>query len=606
MLPFISDDKIEEIRDRCSILTVISGYLSLKKAGRNYVGLCPFHAEKTPSFTVNEEKGIFHCFGCGAGGNVFSFLTKLEGKPFPEVVRDLAEKEGIDIPDSSGEAWQSESEKKADSEKKGLYAVHEEGASLYHKLLMRSEDGASTRSYLKERGLDSNTANVWQLGFGGKGWSTFSKALKSADLKEKAEKAGLIINGKRGGFYDRFRERLVFPIFDIKGRTVGFGGRVLEEGGPKYMNSPESPIYSKGHLLYGLNNSKDAIREMKEAILVEGYMDLLSLYQYGIKNVVATLGTALTTYQASLLGKYCKRVVLFFDSDEAGLRAAKRGVDILLGARLSPFVLVLPDGEDPDSFVRGKGGHELNDKILGATPAIEFLLEEKLKERKTSSPADNAAVINEIIPYLRKIGDELERSLTVKKIAERMLVDERLVVNAIQSPKKVFKSREAKRHTEKVDDVGRSPAEEAILDLMMNDEAILERVITSGLLKYFIVDELRHLGQLIEGVYLKAGDVSPSALMRVADGKEMHGVISVIAMKGVSFDGFSSEEIFNDCEKKVINSWQLEEEKKVNRLLEEARKCGDDTEVASLLEKKQQLFIARKKGTMQKESINEQ
>ncbi|MBE9502695.1 MAG: DNA primase [Proteobacteria bacterium] len=603
-MPFIPDDKIEEIRACCSILAVVSAYVSLKKAGRNYVGLCPFHAEKTPSFTVSEEKGIFHCFGCGVGGNVFTFLAKMEGKSFPEVARELAEKEGIDLPDSSINEKQSLAQEKADKEKKALLDIHEEATSLYNKLLMRSSVGERARNYLKERGLDSETAKLWQLGYGGNGWSTFSDTLKADSSERLAETAGLIIKGKKGGYYDRFRERLIFPICDLRGRTVAFGGRAFEEDGPKYMNSPESPLYSKGKLLYGLNKSKDAIREANEAIVVEGYMDLLSLYQSGIKNVVATLGTALTSSQALLLRRFCKRVVLFFDSDEAGLKAAIRGIEVLLESGASSYVLTLPEGEDPDSYVRKKGADLLNKEIINAKPTIEFLLEEKLKKSKTSSPADRAIIIHEIKPYLRKIEDRLERSLTVKKIAERMGVDEQLILDTLSTGKGArphIEVREVKKGPAKV---RVDAAEEIILDLMMSQGEFLERVVDLGLLKYFRDKDLQLIGKCIEDLYENGREVSPSILMGAIDDEEIHKKISSISMKGESLVGFSAMEIFQDCEKRLRDVWQLEEEKRLNRQLEVAKESGDEAAVTSLLEKKQELFQSRKKGISQKENIN--
>lgn len=584
-------------------MAVVSAYVSLKKAGRNYVGLCPFHAEKTPSFTVSEEKGIFHCFGCGVGGNVFSFLTKVEGKSFPEVARELAEKEGIDLPDSSISEKQSLAQEKADKEKKELLEIHEEAASLYNKLLMRSSIGERARNYLKERALDSETAKLWKLGYGGNGWSTFSSSFESGSSEQIAETAGLIIKGKKGGYYDRFRERLIFPICDLRGRTVAFGGRAFEEEGPKYMNSPESPLYSKGKLLYGLNKSKDAVREANEAIVVEGYMDLLSLYQSGIKNVVATLGTALTSSQALLLRRFCKRVVLFFDSDEAGLKAAIRGIEVLLESGASPYVLTLPEGEDPDSYVREKGADLLNREIINATPAIEFLLEEKLKKSKTSSPADRAMIIHEIKPYLRKIEDRIERSLTVKKIAERMAVDEQLILDTLNPGKRArphIKVGEEKKWLAKL----RVDAEEIILDLMMSQDEFLEKVVAEGLLSYFRDKDLQLIGKCIESLHENGRDVNPSVLMGVIDDEEIHKKISSISMKGESLVGFPAMEIFQDCEKRLRDAWQLEEEKRLNRQLEVAKERGDETAVTSLLEKKQRLFQTRKKGKPQKENIN--
>ena len=436
MSSFIPDEKVEEVRERCNIVEVVSGYVSLKKAGRNFVGLCPFHSEKTPSFTVNEEKGIFHCFGCGTGGNVFSFLTRIEGRSFPEVVRELAEKEGVELPRQDASPAYNKERERVSREKDKLLGVNEEAAVFYQNLLMKSAEGEDARSYLKGRGIDSEIAKEWRLGYGGREWSTFSNRLKSSDSIKTAEKAGLILERKKGGHYDRFRKRLIFPICDLKGKVVAFGGRILDGDGPKYMNSPESPIYTKGKLLYGLNVAKEGIRTEGEAILVEGYMDLLSLYGAGIRNVAGTLGTALTVSQALLLKRFCKKVILLFDSDEAGVKAALRAFDILSGEGVAALVLTLPEGEDPDSFVTKEGAEALREKIKDAVPALDFFLGEKMKGRDISSPAEAAAVIHEVNPFLKRIKDPVERSLAVKKVAERMAVDEEILLDALKSGKR--------------------------------------------------------------------------------------------------------------------------------------------------------------------------
>lgn len=591
MSTFIPDDKIEEVRHRSSIVDVVSGYVSLKKSGRNYVGLCPFHSEKTPSFTVSEEKGIFHCFGCGAGGNVFTFLMRVEGSPFPDVVRELAEREGIDLP-----LIKKGASSKKDVERDELFALHDEAAGFYHRLLMRSREGEGARSYLKGRGIDSETAGVWGLGFGGKGWSPFSDKLESDSSLKLADRAGLIIGGKRGRYYDRFRERLIFPICDLRGRVIAFGGRALDGGGPKYMNSPESPIYTKGNTLYGLNITKGAIREGEEAILVEGYMDLLSLYRFGIKNVVATLGTALTPAQAQLLKRYCNKVVLLFDSDEAGVRAALKAIEIFMESGVTPFVLSLPEGDDPDIFVRAKGADALRQEIKNAVSAVEFVLDRKLKGRPASTPSEKAAVIHDIVPFIRRIGDRVERTLTVSSVAERMAVAEKLILDAMITGSKGGRRRKAgvgepsdKRSKGEI-------AEETILELMMGHKGVLREVVETGLVRHFRDGDLRLIGEKMEELSKDRSKITPSMLMDSLEGEGLKEKISAISMRGDMLRGCSPKEVFEDCEKIVRESSLSENERSINDRLRDAQQRGDQEEIDSLLEEKQKIISMRQSG----------
>lgn len=594
MSAIISEDKISEIRERCSIIAVVSGYLSLKKSGRNYFGLCPFHSEKSPSFTVNEDKGIFHCFGCGTGGNVFTFLMRIEGVSFPDAVRQIAENEGIELPD-----YQNGYEKKENSERDTLFAIHEKAIAFYHRLLMRSHQSEKVREYLKKRGLNSATANEWQLGYGGTGFSSFAEVLDSETLLAAAEKTGLINKSKRKGYYDRFRQRLIFPIRNINGRVLALGGREMLGNGPKYLNSPESPIYTKGNILYGLSKTKNEIRNKGETVVVEGYMDLLSLYSAGIKNVVATLGTALTINQANLLKRYSNKLILLFDSDAAGIKAAMRAVEISMTVGLQTYVMTLPEGEDPDSFVRKFGASLLLSNMKErAMPAIDYILEKKLQTKKLSSPQEVASLVYDIVPFLKLINDDLERSLTVKRLSCQINVDETLIFDALKKGKNL-KAKIKTDHGKAFKNKTKSEvAQETIIELMMTDENILNSSICSEVLEIFGNIELKKIGEKIVEIYSGKREIIPSLLIDSLNNSELQKKVAEIVLKGKIVQGASSLEIFRDCENILKEQLLIEEENKISRKLIIAQKRKNYDEINSLLQEKQGILHKRKKDFM--------
>ncbi len=346
------DDKIEEVRSRADIVEIVGAHVRLRRAGRNFVGLCPFHNEKTPSFSVNAERGFFHCFGCGVGGSAFNFIMRVEGLTFPEAVRSLAKKYGVTIPehDVAGPAA---------GEREAMLKASEVAAEFFAHVLWNTTDGAMARDYLKARGISVETARAFMIGFAPSRPSSLAKALEKRGLRDAGVKVGLV---KRDGSdaYDMFRGRVMFPIRDAQGRAIAFGGRVLDARLPKYINSPESPLYSKARTLYGLFEARQAISSSASsgrdrAILVEGYFDVIALWQAGFKEAVAGCGTALTVDQLRVLSRYTKNVIACFDGDAAGRKASMRALEIFLQAGLLGRGIFIPSGFDPDTFVRERG-----------------------------------------------------------------------------------------------------------------------------------------------------------------------------------------------------------------------------------------------------------
>jgi DNA primase len=420
-MSIIPDDKVQEVRDRAAILDVVADYVSLRKAGANYLGLCPFHGEKTPSFNVNPGRAIFHCFGCGIGGDVFSFIMKMEGLGFPEAVKFLAKRVGVTIE----ERPLSSAEKRRLDERDILYRITELATRFYRRILNEAPAGEPGRRYLERRGVAKATAETYRLGFAPDKWDAFTRYLEKQKAPlEIAEKLGLVRKKESGGYYDLFRNRILFTIADPLGKPVGFGGRVLDDSLPKYINSPESPIYHKSEILFGVDLAKQAMREQGTAIIVEGYFDHLALYQAGFRHVVATCGTALTGGHLKLLQRFSGQVYTLFDSDSAGKKATFRAMELFLGGRLPASVVELPAGEDPDSYLRKEGIVAFAARVTKACPIFDFFIRELIGAHDMGSVEGKRSVLASLIPRLRLLEDRMQRNLYVSEIARLIGIHE--------------------------------------------------------------------------------------------------------------------------------------------------------------------------------------
>jgi DNA primase len=411
----IPPEKIEEIRSSNDIIDVISQHVRLKKRGKNFVGLCPFHQEKTPSFTVSPEKQVYHCFGCGKGGNVFTFVMEFEKVSFAEAVRSLAEKVGITI-------TTTEADRQQESEAESLYNVCRFAGLFFYNNLTKAAEGKVALEYFHSRGFSDETIRTFGLGYALDSWDgLLTHASAEGVSREDLLKAGLIRMREDGSDYDYFRGRAMFPIFSTSGRVLGFGARKLREDDPlgKYINSPETLIYNKSRVLFGLFHSKDAIRSEENALMVEGYADLISLYQAGIQNVVASSGTALTEDQVQLIGRYTKKMTLVYDADSAGSSATLRGMDIVLAHDLDVAIVELPEGEDPDSFVRKRGGKEFLQLAGQAISFIDFKARQFRRSGAFSTPEGKAQAVRSIVQSIAKMKDELKRNFYIKDVATK-------------------------------------------------------------------------------------------------------------------------------------------------------------------------------------------
>ena len=432
-MPRYSDETIEEVRQANDIVDVISQYVHLKRSGRNFFGLCPFHNEKSPSFSVSPDKQIFHCFGCGVGGNVFTFLTKIEGINFVEAVQTLAERANIQLP-----TFENNVDKEKEELKAKVYKVNEFTAEYYHENLYKPT-AKIAQEYVKQRKLTNDTLKSFRIGFSGK-FNELYQALKKEGFEDpEILESGLVNKNENGTYIDRYRNRLMFPICDGRGRVIAFGGRVLDDSKPKYINSPENIVFSKGRNLFGLNVAKKSEEIKKKLLIVEGYMDVISLHQRGIKNVVAPLGTALTQQQGWLLRRTSEQIILSFDSDEAGLNAKIRAIDILQNMGCDIRVLMLEGAKDPDEFIVKYGNARFKNAIDKALSIVEFKVRLLKRNLDLNNTSDKIKFLNEIAKLISKIDNNIEKEVYIEKIAKEYEISKEAIyaeVNKLSYDKK--------------------------------------------------------------------------------------------------------------------------------------------------------------------------
>jgi DNA primase len=598
----IPEEKISEIRQRASIVEVVSDFVSLKKGGKNYLGLCPFHSERTPSFTVNEEKGIFHCFGCGAGGNIFSFLMRASQLSFPEAVKNLALRYNISLPARE----LSEEEKRRRSLRTKLFDLNEAAAEYYHRVLTSRKEGEEGRRYFAERGISEETIRDHRLGFAPHAWDSLLGFFQAQGLPlNLAETVGLIVPRKEGagtrpGYFDRFRRRVIFPIINEGGRVQAFGGRIVaEEAGnagvppPKYMNSPETPIYSKGHTLYGLNAAKALIREKGAAVIVEGYMDLLSLYQAGFRNAVASLGTALTSAQLNLLGRYAREAFLVFDADESGKKATERSLELFLQEGIPARVVSLPSGHDPDSFIRREKSAAFEQVLSAALPLVEYMFQKALRRNDTRTVEGKVRVVREMVPALLRLKDPLERNLYVEQIAVRLGLKESQIRDQLRG--KETPGPEAGKNSP---EGPRAPSHERVLlQLMLMRPATVPRVKEVVGEEPFSDLRLQKLARTLMDRCENGEEFDLQGVLCGAD-EDLKDLTSELLLEEESLT--DAERMLEDCLRKVKLSRVRQEIREVD---EEIRRRSRESKeeplgaqgLKELLKRKQRLLLEQKK-----------
>lgn len=458
----------DRVKQQADIVRVVGEYVRLKKSGQNYTGLCPFHGEKTPSFAVHPVKQIFHCFGCGKGGDVFTFVMEMEKCPFPEAVRIVAEKCGIAVPKPKE---RSPEEKKENQQRSALIEMHREAQAFFVKQLETTGEGRAALAYLEDRGLDKEVIARFGIGYAPSGGDVLLRVLKGKYAEKLLGESGLVSRDQSGRLFDRFRRRITFPIANESGKIVAFGCRALGDDQPKYLNSPETPIYSKSNVLYHLDRAKDALRRQDFAVLVEGYMDAIAVARAGISNVVASCGTSLAEPQIKLLGRFTKRVIVNYDPDSAGLAAAERSISLLLEQDFEVKVLALPAiGEkkaDPDLYIREKGAEAYIKALKEAPPYVDYLIA-RARQMDLTTGEGKLRALNFLMPYVQKIPNALLRSEWATRISQQLRIDEPVLRAALNKAAAERRS-EVKTRPELVGKAGK-PAERRLIRMLAESE----------------------------------------------------------------------------------------------------------------------------------------
>jgi len=579
-----SEDTIGRVRDSVDIVDLVSGYVSLKKAGKNHVGLCPFHAEKTPSFSVNTEKQIFHCFGCGVGGNVFKFIELHEGLTFPEAVRRLAARSGIQLPEDDRSRIQ---DKRTGDEKINLLKIATDAAD-YFRREFEGEGGSAARAYLKKRGVSDQSVKDFALGYARPEWDGLYRFLKQkGHALSVMEKAGLIIKRTEGdGFYDRFRGRIIFPIHDISDQVIAFGGRVMDDSLPKYLNSPETPLYSKSNVLYCLNKAKEAARKYDHFIIVEGYLDAIACHQYGVRNATATLGTALTEGHLRQMRRFTKNLKLIFDPDPAGVKAAMRSFDLLAGSGMVAKIVTLPGGDDPDTFLKNNGFDAFSSCLRQAIPLMDFVLNQVVKEGAGAAIGEKVVRAGEMLGYIAKLPTGIERNHYLKKTAEALDVAESDLRQELSQSFKQTPDSRSKEQTASTTRQQRPKAEEILIHLLLKDEGIAKTLLEEIKPEDFSDPLYRRAAKKIFTVLREHGSIDFRIFIDDGD-EELSRLISHYSVLEIDYE--DPHKHCRDCVNLIKQQSPEKKMKVLYREIQEAEARGDSEMVARLMEEQQDL-----------------
>jgi len=588
---------------------VVSDYVALKKTGKNYRGLCPFHSEKTASFMVNEEKQIFHCFGCAEGGDVFTFLMKVGHFSFPQAVEELAKRYGVKLPSRELSA----SQKKEMAKSEGFFQINQIASEYFYDLLTRRREGEEGRRYLSQRGISQEIVAEHRLGYSTDRWDGLVRHFEERKVSlELAWKLGLIFPKRKAGgstpreggrldaagWYDAFRGRILFPIFDLHQRVVGFGGRVIREGQPKYLNSPESSIYHKGEVLYGLQAAKRYATEKDCVIIVEGYFDLLTLHQYGLKHSVATLGTALTPQHIRTLKRYTKNPIVLFDADEAGVKATLRALPLFLEEDVAGKTIVLPKGEDPDGFLRKGNLEEFGKRVADAVPLVDFFFDRLMKTYDLKSVDGKVRVAREGVALLSKIPDKIRRNLYAKGLAERLDVKESFLYEMLPSSPEPSKAGEDSRRSSLERSFPKS--EEMVICLMVHHPEIIPTVSREGILEEFESPILQKIAGALKDLYLSRGRLDlPEALANFEE--DLKARLCEFVFQEGGWEGGDREKILKDCIQKIREKRLKMERGELLKRIKEAEKQEEGRRVAPLLKEHEEL--AKRERGLQKDSF---
>jgi len=589
---------IDDLKRQAEIVRVVQDYVQLKKKGANWMACCPFHKEKTPSFSVSPTKEIFYCFGCHKGGTVFNFVMEIERVSFPEAIRIVADKIGMPLPKMVDDGRFEARRQEADD----VIQLNSWAMDWWQQQLESSKEARVAREYLIQRELSEDTQKTFRLGYAPDSWDALSSYLRQKGATQQLiERSGLVVKKEedRPGSYDRFRGRLMFPVLDVQGRPIAFGGRALKpDDNAKYINSPETVAYVKGRNLFGLNLTRDEIRRQGFAILVEGFLDLIVPYQFGVRNVVASLGTALTTEQAKLLSRFARKVVVNYDGDRAGVQAAKKSIEILLAEDLEVKVLVLPDNADPDEFIRKFGVTEYQRRRAQAQPHIQFVIENALRDRNLHRPADKAEAVEEVLPYIRAVKSRIQKREYFDMAMDSLGIDRENVNTSVwrrelwQGVRDNRPMRSSAAHAvakqRKV-----TAAEQRLLGLLLADANLRHQVLP--MLKKEDYEDLATapLFEALLALDREGTEIDFDALTRKTEGDEFAASVVPMVLMNSSLHGSNEHYVADEC----VSTFRLMRvEQRIEELRRElaiAEREEDDERVSRLAAEQIQLAAER-------------
>jgi len=599
MAGYIPQEIIDDILNKIDIIELISSYIPLKRAGRNFKALCPFHQEKTPSFMVSPDRQIYHCFGCNEGGNAFNFLMKYERLEFPEAVDILAKKTGVKLPEGKQDY-------KTVSINQQIYKVMELAAAFYQSNL-NTLSASPAKSYLLKRGVKEETIKLFRLGFAFDKWDSLINYLRAKNTGlSLLEKAGLIIAKQGGGYYDRFRNRIIFPILDMKSRTIGFGARVLsgsstgeDDSQAKYINSPETPLYIKGRNLYGLNNALEAIKELDFVVIVEGYLDCILPYQEGLHNIVASSGTALTYDQVRLLKRYTRNAVMVYDADAAGEMATLRSLDIFLEEGVNVKVVRLPSGFDPDLFVRKNGIEAFKKLIQSSSNLFDYKLNILRSCYNPNQIEGRVSIAQEMLVTINKFTNAILKSDYIKKLSQELEIKEEALLSELSKIKDyrsaVFGSDEANKRPIKI-----NPTEKLLIKLMIEETNILNRLKQCLEPADFQDERSAKIVSIMFDLFSQGKNITPSNLINyLGPYQDLCGIISELTLLPDTSEE-EKEKIINDCVCRIKKQSLKNKREHLHRQIKNAQHARDEELLRRLMLEFHQLTKSAKDFSLSK------
>ncbi len=567
----IPEALLNQIQDRLDIVEVVGAAVPLRRAGRNFKANCPFHNEKTPSFVVNPDKQIFHCFGCGVGGNIFSFLMKFEKKDFLEVVEELAGRVGVELP-------KNQQEDSASLQRTAQFVkANELAMEFYHRFLLSRPEAKAARTYLEKRGISEKTIKEFKLGFAPESWDALYQHLRTDFNDAALDKTGLVLSKKNGGFYDRFRNRIIFPIVDARGACVAFGGRVMDDSLPKYLNSPETEIYIKGKNLYGFFQARKSIRENDAVIVVEGYMDLIACHQAGVGYAAASLGTALTPEQARLVKRNTQNVFIMYDADKAGEMATLRGLEIFLEEGLEVKVVRLPQGQDPDSFIQSFGAEKFKETLGQAKTLFEYKLALLKAKHNAKSIDGRVKIANEMVTLFAKVKNEILKAAWAKELAAELGISEDALVVEMK------KSRDVHRPMRLEEPAPAPRTEVSLMEKVFLGLLLENPAFTAGALQEVKTDDFPHpvVKRIVSKIFETPG-VSASQLVNLFNTDPE--AVQVISMASTGVDtSTDKKKAFLDCLEHLRVLRLRSRKENLRTEIAAAERSGDQNRIGKLL-----------------------